>query len=209
MLLTLSNDIELLKRLDAIYFSEGIFSFFGSLDEESHFVTSETKLINYVIIDASASIKRAKELYDKLSVRLPFSNIVFWSKKPVQVDRAPVISSMAELADFLSKMNENQSSTHDERIFKIVPNEVEARLLGYPLKLTKSEHKILLLLSSVPEYVFSCSEIVSLAFPFSRNLSKNQLAVHVCNINKKSVLISGRKLILNPHKNGYILNSEL
>ena len=91
-------------------------------------------------------------------------------------------------------------------MLKITSNDRIALLLGYPLRLTPNEHKILLILSNERDRTFSYEELLALAFPFKTSITKNQLAVHVCNINKKASEISGRQLIQNPHKNGYCFN---
>ncbi len=209
MLLTLSDNTELLRRFEAIYFSESIFSLFSSVKNASNFVEFETKAIDFVIIDASASLKEARMARNRLRSVFPCAKIVFWASKPLSSDRNFTLSSIDEILNFVGEIAKKRKAFFDDKLFKIVPHDTNARLLGYPLRLTKNEHKILLLLASETGREFSCSEILSLAFPFSQNLSNNQLAVHICNINKKAALISGRKLILNPHKNGYVINPEL
>ena len=92
----------------------------------------------------------------------------------------------------------------------ISPDKNKTYLIGYRLKLTKTEHKILLLLSSNADRSFSAAGISHLISPISEKpMSANNLAVHVFGINKKASLITGRPLILNSRKEGYRLSREI
>lgn len=73
-------------------------------------------------------------------------------------------------------------------------------LLGYELKLSPSEDKLLRAIAEGGK-----SDIDSLTPLLSEGVSRGNIAVHINNINKKASKISGRKLVI--HKSSrYIIN---
>jgi DNA-binding response OmpR family regulator len=174
-----------------------------------HFVDFETDLIDFIMIDGRFSLKDARTAHETLQCRFPVSKIKIITNIKTFCEHENSISSEASIMEIIDSLSDKHQVSVDQGLLKISTTETAAFLLGYPLRLTKSEYKILLLLASYPEKAFQSADIVRLAFPFSPDVSKNHLAVHVCNINKKAEKISGRKLIVNPHKNGYTLNFHL
>lgn len=79
-------------------------------------------------------------------------------------------------------------------------------LLGYRLILTKTEYAILKALSENAYSTLSCEMIADITL---LELSKENIAFHVFNINKKAKSISNRILIKNISKIGYFLNEEM
>lgn len=81
----------------------------------------------------------------------------------------------------------------------LVIDENGAQLLGCPLKLTPTEHKLLYALCQKDMTV---DELSSLLF---KDVSRGNVAVHINSINRKSEAIGGRKLVLFL-KDGYTVN---
>lgn len=220
MLISISDKLDSLKALDKIYSSFGIFSYFASSENYDNFVDNNTNLIDFAIIGEDISEENAIKICRYIKSKNPSVKIAILIKK-LLYDRAhfphlkeadfyiPFPFSDEEALPFFKLIFKNRNTHFDEKILKITPDRKESLLLGYKLSLTKNEHKILNLLSKYPQKSFSQDEILFLAFPFDERFSKNQIAVHICNVNKKARMISGRKLILNPHKKGYIINSQL
>ena len=69
--------------------------------------------------------------------------------------------------------------------------EKESFLLGFPLKLTPSERRILLAIAQTGSA--SANDLIRL---LPANVSRGNITVHISSINKKAHWISGRKLIL-------------
>lgn len=193
MLLVVSDSVGFCKNLHSQLLSRGLFSLFATYENMADIVESETDLIDTVIIDGCHSSKGVRAVQERSISRLPHADI-----RLLTVD--------SQLNDLVASLSVGRDEYASFRGLRVSPSDTEARLLGYPLRLTKSEHKILLLLLSDPGRPFSADLILRVAFPFSTDLSKNQLAVHICNINKKARQITGRRLIVNPHKSGYLLN---
>ena len=63
-------------------------------------------------------------------------------------------------------------------------------LLGYPLSLSRTEHRLLLAVLTAGE-----RSPEQLAAVLGRQLSRGAIAAHVCGINKKAAAISGRRLL--------------
>jgi DNA-binding response OmpR family regulator len=76
-------------------------------------------------------------------------------------------------------------------------------LLGYKLALTKTEYLILKALAKSKSSPLSAEQI---SIQTSLELSKENVAYHIFNINAKAKLISNRTLIKNIAKTGYFLD---
>lgn len=87
------------------------------------------------------------------------------------------------------------------RKLTVSPQSREIVLLGYAVKLTKSEHAILMsLMESDEEGV----EIAGLR----ESIGTSSVSVHVCNINRKARELSGRSLIVYANKR-YKINKNM
>ena len=75
---------------------------------------------------------------------------------------------------------------------KIGDNRAEVYYIGYRLKTTPCEYKILVALS---ENERCTSEFLASVLGFD-NSKRGNVAVHVCSLNRKSEFIGGRRLIL-------------
>ena len=184
----------------------GIFSAFCYAGDISNFVDCETNIADFIIIDASIPIKDIRAINSFLKTFFEASHIGVFGDSPLHIDGATALRSREELLAFLFPLIEKSTQNRLRAKLKISFFERRAVLLGYPIALTPKEHRILILLASEPDIVFSPENISKFAFPFDSPASKNQIAVHVCNINKKAFPISGRALIENPHKKGYFIN---
>ncbi len=79
--------------------------------------------------------------------------------------------------------------------------------LGYNLNLSGNEFKIFCSIAyNSPEYI-SAEKILRECFP-NKYKTPGNVAVHVCNINRKARVIGGRGLIISKYKSGYRLNIE-
>ena len=67
----------------------------------------------------------------------------------------------------------------------------KAFLLGYPLKLTPTERRFLLFIATNGSA--SAEDLIPL---LRTNASRGNIAVHICEINRKAHAIGGRKLVL-------------
>lgn len=190
MILTVSNNADFCKSIYRFLLQRGKFSRFMNFEDLDNFVGFDTISADFVLIDGNSSQRHLRRACEIIESHFPSVEIKILTGTDTLKDiKSPIYSGSENL--------------------KISLCDTTACLLGYPLRLTKNEHNILLLLLSDRKRIFSSEEILCLIFPFSSKTSKNQLAVHVCNINKKAMAISGRRLIVNPHKNGYTLNSRI
>ena len=82
-----------------------------------------------------------------------------------------------------------------------------AVLLGYIMKLTKSEFAILKHIDEGEGFV-SASQLLEGALA-DKGITLGNIAVHVCNINKKAKAISGRPLIKVRRFKGYRLSDRI
>lgn len=84
-----------------------------------------------------------------------------------------------------------------------------AIFLGYPMKLTPAEYRILLFLCSRPTETVSAETILGFCFAESYRMTETNVRSHISDINKKSKTLGGRKLILSVRVKGYKLNEYM
>lgn len=219
MLLTVSNDIGLIDRLNKIYYKNGLFSVFSRLDNISNIVESKTLSVDFAIVDATLSRESSDKVCSYLRQLFPSIRIgVILKKRHTEDAMFTYVKNSDEqiffpfsdeqFSCFLKKFVKNTSPLIPSESLRISPEANDLILLGYRLRLTKTEFRLMLLCINHPDSVFSPDEIVRLAFShLGSRPSPNQIAVHVCSINKKAANISGNKLIINLYKKGYTLNS--
>lgn len=80
--------------------------------------------------------------------------------------------------------------------------------LGYKLNLSDNEFKIFCSIAHSSQEYISAEKILRECFPNKCKTTGN-VAVHVCNINRKAQVIGGRRLIVSKYKSGYRLNREM
>ena len=95
--------------------------------------------------------------------------------------------------------------THD---FDFSPSRKNALCYSQSISFTKTESMILRVLTVFMNSPVSASEILKLAFRNKRLPDEAGVRTHISKINKKHMIISGRILILNCDKQGYILSKE-
>ena len=88
-----------------------------------------------------------------------------------------------------------------EELFYLDEDKSYAVLLGYIMPLTKSEFRILKLISVNSGYT-SCGSIMENLFS-GKAITDRNVSVHVCMINSKARKISGRNLIEGKRFKGY------
>ena len=82
-----------------------------------------------------------------------------------------------------------------------------AVLLGYIMPLTKTEFSILNRVARAEEYI--SAEAIQAEILDGRNITLGNIAVHICNINKKAKRISGRDLIKTRRYKGYKISEVI
>ena len=88
----------------------------------------------------------------------------------------------------------------------LLPEEEAFIYLGYRLKLTKSEYKILYALIQSPKKPISAEQI---ALQCELEYNKENVVYHISSINSKAKAIGNRVLIKNIAKKGYFLNEKM
>ena len=92
------------------------------------------------------------------------------------------------------------------KLLYINPRKNEIIFLGYNLNTTKTEYAILRALIENTKSPLPAEKLISLT---SLDMSKENLAFHISNINNKAKIIGNRQLIKNIAKIGYFLNEEM
>ena len=90
--------------------------------------------------------------------------------------------------------------TNDEKLY-IDEEQNCAILLGYIMRLTKTELALLKHMRGIDEFT-TASSLVERVLG-GKALTEGNIAVHVCNINKKAKAISGRSIIKTCRFKGY------
>ena len=90
--------------------------------------------------------------------------------------------------------------TNDEKLY-IDEEQNCVILLGYIMRLTKTELALLKHMIRIDGYITSVSLVERVLV--GKTLTDGNIAVHVCNINKKSKAISGRSIIKTCRFKGY------
>lgn len=211
MILTITDDQILSDKLLRSYRSNVCFSFFSDLQNMSYFVQNKTDLIKLCVVDGrnidecefNSICKYLKEALPNASLcailmRKLSDRGRFLRSKYIDAQIFDPFSSTS-LNNIIKKFTNSQGTIQSVIISS---DRNDTRLLGYSLALTPTEHRLLALLLSYPEKIFSTSDISSLIY------LKNEASVpvHVCAVNKKAERISGRPLILSKYDMGYYIN---
>ena len=86
-------------------------------------------------------------------------------------------------------------------------NEGRAYFYNREVRLTLTEEMIVRHLMFAKGEWHTAKEIACYAYPGSGDKTEESVCVHVCNINKKSLHITGKKAILAKRYHGYSLNT--
>ena len=92
---------------------------------------------------------------------------------------------------------------------KLGDDRASCLFLGYPIKLTETEYRILLYMCSCDRKVISAEEILAYCFAESYRMSITNVRSHISSINRKAKSLGGRKLILSVREKGYMLNEYM
>lgn len=95
----------------------------------------------------------------------------------------------------------------NNNLFYIDEEKKYAVLLGYVMPLTATEFAVLRIISEGEDYVGA--EDIALRVFAGKTLTSGNVAVHVCNINKKAKTIGGRRLIAWRRYKGYKLSEKI
>ncbi len=207
----MTDNLEFSNKLSKIYRSSLCFSFITDRQNMTNLVENKTNLIKLCVIDGcflgdkelNSVCKYLKKSIDNARLcaiikRRPSDSERFLRSKLLDTQIFEPFSASGFI-DVLKSFIDNENTF---RCIKLSVDRKESLLCGYPLSLTPSEHRLLALLVRYPENVFSPSDISTLTF--LRN--EASVSVHVCTINKKAAIISGRPLILSKYGLGYYIN---
>lgn len=218
MLLTVTDNSLLYSELWDVFQLGGVFSYFVT-PHEALFAENIPNDVTAILIDYTSNRTAAKEICLKLKSRFPNAKIAaLASKNGLAYERftyapgadieliLPVTRDRLAAFVYDHYYKQVQPTLFSDPRLYISHNRNDSRLLGYMLELTSSEHRILLLLASFPNCIFSTDEICKLCFGGAKASS---IKVHVCNINKKAKALSGRKLINSYRPQSYSLNRNM
>ncbi len=174
---------------------------------------------NAVVIDAqSQNLEYALLLCDKIKIAYPSVKVgVILSSAVTEVSLFRYVPSADDelifpfsnegLIDFLSNLhsvNIPSVSLHFSSTAK------SSYLLGYDMKLSPSENRILVFLSIFNNLKLSANTICEICLNTPPDKDRiATLRVLINRINKKAQNISSRPIILNSYENGYYINPEI
>ncbi len=95
-----------------------------------------------------------------------------------------------------------------EDFFIVQPETRSIIYLGYRIKLSRNEYKIFSRLYEHPDDCLSAIQLLDECFPHIYN-TPNCIAVHICNINKKTWRIGRRKAIISIYGKGYKFSQNM
>lgn len=90
---------------------------------------------------------------------------------------------------------------------EIIESDKEIRYMGYALPLTLGEYEVLRAVLLSPEYIDK--EKIREKISSDVKLSLQSIPVHIVSINKKSVILGGRKLIGFKRSQGYFIENDI
>lgn len=206
MLLTVTDDIVLKQNISELCIIGGIFSYVYSFDELKN-TENLPNGVTALLVDGRHSKQDVKNLYTSvmssypdLAVAILISEERYAYKRFTHIIPVPDQLSMPVSDDTFARFvlefyfkNVIPLCTSDSRL-QISRNRADTALLGYRLKLTHSEHRILLLLSSFADLPFTAEELGKLCL---KSGASSSVPVHICNINQKSKQISLRNIIIS------------
>ena len=122
--------------------------------------------------------------------------------------RAEGKALLLEVLDFCHTVMGRKRQILSTRQLYITEAPNDTRYLGYPLRLSESEHRLLLCITYLAPRVASAEELHRLCDPLGLHSAKS-FAVRISAINQKAKSIHPRILIRNVLRQGYVLNSEV
>ena len=210
MLLIISNDkSKLLKAIKSSPFP--VFAYF--LGESDPLDTSNYPLgINAIVIDSDESLERLRKLcvevksrISKVSVGVILNHSLIQTAMFRYIPEADeeLLSSFSndDLFDFLKRLHHAEISSPSPSLFY---TENKVFLLGYDMKLSPLEHRIVLFLSRFCESRITVDDICGACL--NTREGADRARVFISRINKKAMNISSRHLILRSAEKGYYIN---
>ena len=185
-------------------------------DVEKEGPDSYTILPDAAIIDECENIGDAKDLCNKLKALYPSLKVgVILSEErsalslfryiPEADEELPSPFSPNALIDFMERLHPSSAPSLSRNL---ICTKSASYLLGYDMKLSPSENRILIFLSTFNNLKLNANTICELCL----NIPEEKIAtvrVLINRINKKAENISSRPIILNSHEKGYYINPEV
>ncbi len=212
MLLIISENKQIAEDLSDMFNFMGVLSY-ALTPEDAPLENPE--IYRAILVMSPEKIKNGEELYLMLETYLKNIPVFSLGKAPTDINFSYELSenlSAAEIFDAICKRCRECgfSSPGDYRLEFINASVTNSETLFFSqnLKLTKTELMIVrVLLRHFPSPI-KPFEILKFAFRKNRTPDEPSIRTHISKINKKASKISGRNLIFNFGKNGYILKSH-
>lgn len=203
--------MQMMKELS----SEGFFIFRAPY-ETAQFVF-EKKDIGGVILDCIPSIQQGEELCHDLRRRFPALPIgVIVSPDSIPNAEADMIArDTGELSDVIARCRDFfvracgwTAKTLSTYALTLDWQERTAIYMGYPLKLTPTEHRLLYCLFYHSPRVTGVDDLLTLCYPDGTHRSASNIGVHIHTINRHASRIDPRPLIIH-RDGGYCLRDGI
>ena len=176
---------------------------------------------NIAIIDATEDCDFGEKACVELKKRFPFVKCIalidryihpkirfrYLKSSDFEIDTFPSSFFTVALTDLLTELG--YTLTRNFGHLDLGRSPKDASLLSYPFHLTSAEYRILLYLCSKGEEAVTAEMLLSFCFAESYRMSITNVRAHISSINKKSIALGGRKLILSVHGEGYRLNKYM
>lgn len=204
-----------------------IFSFHASFPnlENSHGIRDFINALPFkptiAIIDATESCIFGEEMCQGL--KTAFGEIIcialldkskqktirfkYLTSSDFEIDTFPSSDLSVALLKILTEIG--YSLWRSYKFLELGNSNLEAHLLGYPLKLTLSEYRILLYMCQSADETFSPKILLGSCFVESYRMTETNIRTHISSINKKALALCGRRLILSERGKGYRLNEYM
>ena len=214
MFLYVSDQIEKSRALVQHLSEHGFFFFHASL-QAAEFVLDE-KDVGGVILDCIPDLKAGEHLCQIIRASypaIPLAAIVLGQSVPnlcadqLLRDNGHHEELAAHLYDFLLSCNGTADLTLSTPALRIDPLEHTVLYLGYPLKLSKTEFRILHCLFYRAPRATTVDDLMSLCF-VGKDITVSNLRVQIHRINRLAARISPTPLILCTPK-GYLLRDGI
>lgn len=175
----------------------------------------DEKEISGVILDGVRDFASAATLCTALRTRYPEMPIAVLLDMGTPSDlladrtiRAEGDALVKEVLTFCRTVTGRERQILSTRQLYITDVSDETCYLGYRLRLSSAEHRLLLCLTYLAPRVVAADELSRLCDPLGLHSAKS-LAVRISSINQKAKAIHPRMLIRNVFKHGYTLNPEV
>ncbi len=212
MLALLTDSANRAELLSQLLLANGIFHYVDGL--ENGCKLCDEKEIGAIILDGTDNLSAAKALCATVRERyqaMPIAVLVDVGAVPdMEADR--IIRDTEEVTQevlaFCHTVMGRDRQILSTRQLYITDDPDDTRYLGYQLRLSEAEHRLLLCLTYLAPRVAAPDELRRLCDPGQLHSAKS-LAVRISAINQKAKAIHPRTLIRNVFKQGYVLNPDV